>query len=473
MKKITFYICSFCISLISFSQPNIELSSVASGFDMPVSIKNAGDSRLFVVEQDGRIKIINSDGSVNATSFLDINTLVFDNFGIGDERGLLGLAFHPNYSSNGYFYVNYINNSGNTVVSRFTVSAGDPNTANASSELNILTITQPFSNHNGGDMNFGPDGYLYISVGDGGSAGDPQGNGQNINTLLGKMLRIDVDNTSNGNNYAIPSDNPFAADGNNATLDEIWAYGLRNAWKFSFDSANGDLWIADVGQNQYEEINKVNTSASGLNYGWRCYEGDHAYDTSGCPPMNTLTFPVAEYSHSNSGNFKCSITGGYRHRGTENTGLNGYYFFADYCSNEIGTLEEDGSNWNMYFSEVFSGNNWVAFGEDNQGELYIAGIVSGTIYKIVDGDLSTNDFEENTAVKMYPNPAKDEVIINFNSSLPETISIFDIQGKLVKQIETIEENLLNISTRGINKGLYIVSFKTQTGEVTRKKLIIK
>ena len=242
-------------SLIGFAQ-DIELEVFATGFSSPVNVKHAGDDRLFVVERAGVIKILNADGTVNSAPFLDINSRVINS---GGEQGLLALAFHPNYTANGFFYVNYINNSGDTVISRFTRSS--ENAADPNSEVLLLTISQPFSNHNGGDMHFGPnDGYLYISTGDGGSAGDPVNYGQNTSSLLGKMLRIDVDGTSEGN-YGIPNDNPFV--GNGAVLDEIWAIGLRNPWKWSFDRSNGDMWIADVGQSNKEEINRVPASSTG------------------------------------------------------------------------------------------------------------------------------------------------------------------------------------------------------------------
>jgi Glucose / Sorbosone dehydrogenase/Secretion system C-terminal sorting domain/Putative metal-binding motif len=382
----------------------IDIVSFGIGFNKPVSIKNAGDGRLFVVEQDGTIQILKVDGTTNATPFLNIDSSVIDISSFGDERGLLGLAFHPNYSSNGFFFVNYIDNNGNTVVSRFSVSASDPNIADPNSELILLNITQPFTNHNGGDMAFGPDGFLYISSGDGGSGGDPGNRAQDLSALLGKMLRIDVNNTSNGSNYGIPLDNPFFNDGDATTLDEIWAYGLRNAWKFSFDRQTGDLWNADVGQALFEEINMVSSTASGINYGWRCYEGNTVFNDTGCPDTNTLTFPIVEYSHTNSGNFKCSITGGYRYRGTAYSNFSGLYFFADFCSNEIGFLTENGANWDMSFSDVFDGNNWVAFGEDINGELYIAGITSGIIYKIVDADINASLWYEDADSDTFGNP---------------------------------------------------------------------
>jgi glucose/arabinose dehydrogenase len=383
----------------------IDIVSFGTGFNKPVSIKTAGGDRLFVVEQDGTIQILKVDGTTNVTPFLNIDSNVLDISAFGDERGLLGLVFHPNYSSNGFFFVNYIDNNGNTVVSRFSVSASDPNIADPNSELILLNITQPFTNHNGGDMAFGPDGFLYISSGDGGSGGDPGNRAQDLSTLLGKMLRIDVDNTSNGNNYGIPADNPFFNDGDATTLDEIWAYGLRNAWKFSFDRQTGDLWNADVGQGLFEEINMVPPTASGINYGWRCYEGNAVFNDTGCPDANTLTFPIAEYSHTNSGISKCSITGGYRYRGIAYPNFSGLYFFADFCSNEIGFLTENGANWDILFSDVFDGNNWVAFGEDINGELYIAGITSGTIYKIVDADINTTPWYEDADSDTFGNPS--------------------------------------------------------------------
>ncbi len=465
MKRIYLLSVLTCLlSLYSFSQ-DILLESFGSTFSKPVEIKNAGDNRLFVVEKDGFIQILNSDGTVNPTPFLNIDAKVNS---VASERGLLGLAFHPNYPTTPKFYVNYTNTVGNTVVSSFTVSA-NPDVANTTETI-LLTITQPYENHNGGCLNFGPDGYLYIATGDGGSGGDPGNRAQNLNTLLGKLLRIDIDN---GTPYGIPADNPFFNDGDDNTLAEIWAYGLRNPWKFSFDSQTNDLWIADVGQDIYEEINMVTSTASGLNYGWRCYEGNATYNTSGCPASNTLTFPIAEYSHNDSGNFKCSITGGYIYRGTQQPNLQGKYFFADYCSTEIGILTNNSSVWSYTFTDPFTSGNWVTFGEDNDGELYVADRWTGNIFKIVEDNLSVDEFE-NQLIKVYPNPTEDIVYFDFNNQDASlfSINIYSIQGKLIKTINNIEDIIFEFSTQNIQNGFYIVEIINVTGNKQLNKIVI-
>ncbi|WP_353778526.1 PQQ-dependent sugar dehydrogenase [Winogradskyella sp. 3972H.M.0a.05] len=457
-----------CCLLLQFTYAqDIELELFATGLDRPVNIKHAGDDRLFVVEQEGFISIVEADGTVNTTPFLDIDSKVYNIGGIGDERGLLGLAFHPQYATNGYFYVYYINNSGNTVVSRFTRTTDD--SADPDSELIILAFNQLFSNHNGGDLAFGPDGYLYIASGDGGSSGDPQNQGQQLNTLLGKLLRIDVDNTAGGNNYAIPADNPFVS--NSAALDEIWAYGLRNPWKFSFDRLNNDLWIADVGQFDIEEINRVLPTEAGLNYGWRCYEGNDTFNTAGCPDPSTLTFPVAQYSHFADGAFKCSVTGGYRYRGSLYPTLNGLYFFADYCSDEIGVLEENGATWDRTFLSQSGSNGWTCFGEDVGGEVFVAGIDSGSIYRIIDSSLSVDD-KNLSDIEMYPNPVKGILNFNFNGVSLSNVSIYDILGKEILTLDTNGTQELKIDTSNILSGVYIVELFGPNGEKSTKKLII-
>jgi glucose/arabinose dehydrogenase len=462
MKKL---ITLFCISCLTFCfAQDLELESFASGFNRPVNIKHAGDDRLFVVEQDGIIKIVNSDGTVETNNFLDIDNIVGST---GNEQGLLGLAFHPNFATNGYFFVNYTNNSGDTVISRFSRIGVDPTIADPNSELIILTYSQPYTNHNGGELQFGPDGYLYISSGDGGSGGDPQNNGQNLNSLLGKLLRIDVNNSSASNPYAIPADNPFV--GNASARDEIWAYGLRNPWKFSFDSANDDLWIADVGQNAREEINQAVSTAAGLNYGWRCYEGNSSYNLSGCPSSSTMTFPISEYSHSGG---RCSITGGYVYRGSTYPNLVGAYLFGDVCSQEIGYLKFENGSWNSTF-ESFSGN-WVAFGEDINGELYVSNL-SGSIFKISDALLSIDENTQNT-ISIYPNPANTVLNIDFLGTAitnSTTINIFDIQGKLIKSI--LKDNIdtfTSINISDLKSGFYILKVKSEDGKKATQKFVI-
>ncbi|WP_282780155.1 PQQ-dependent sugar dehydrogenase, partial [Phaeodactylibacter xiamenensis] len=336
------------LAAISFSlqaQPIFNLELINDDLSQPADITNAGDDRLFVVERAGRIRILDADGQLLPEPFLDINDRVGPANG---ERGLLGLAFHPNYADNGYFFVNYTANDGDTRIARFQVNAGNPNTGDPNSEVILFDIGQPYGNHNAGDLAFGPDGYLYIPMGDGGSGGDPQNFSQNRQSLLGKMLRIDVDN---GNPYAIPPDNPYAED--DFTLDEVWAIGLRNPWRFSFDRETGDIWIGDVGQNEWEEITfQPADSEGGENYGWRCYEGFEAYNTGGCEPESAYTPPIHTYNTGSSDG--CSVTGGFVYRGSAFPALYGKYVYADFCSGKIWTLEQDfAGNW--VNTEVFDG----------------------------------------------------------------------------------------------------------------------
>ena len=432
MNKFKLLILIILFSNFSFSQ-SVILESFGPSFSSPVEIKNAGDERLFVVEKSGKIKILNPDGSVNSTPFLNIEDRVSTN---ANERGLLGLAFHPNYPENPFFFVNYTNNSGDATISKFSVST-DENIANES-ETVLLVINQPYGNHNGGCINFGPDGNLYIGMGDGGSGGDPQNYSQSTGSLLGKMLRINV----NSGAYSIPENNPYG--------DEIWSVGLRNPWKFSFDRENGNLWIADVGQNEFEEINMVENNPANVNYGWRCYEGDEPYNMSGCPD-NGLTFPVATYSHYNSGDFKCSITGGYVYRGNQISGLNGVYFFADYCSGEIGMLStEDNSNWEMNLTFPNINGSWVSFGEDISGELYIVSI-NGGIYKIIDAALSQNELTLNNVI-IYPNPFDE--FININLQETADIKIYDSFGKKIIQIDDFKGTQVDL--RNLIRGIYFI-----------------
>ena len=460
----------FSLMMMSFfgQSQTITLQSFATGFDSPVEITNAGDSRLFVVQKGGLIRILNTNGTVNTTPFLNISTLISSD----GERGLLGLAFHPNYTTNGYFFVNYTNISGNTVIARYSVNSGNPDIANTTATI-LMTISQPYSNHNGGSIKFGSDGYLYIAMGDGGSGGDPEGYAQNLTinasfptrVFLGKMLRIDVNSTI-APFYTIPATNPYFGQ---SGLGEIWATGLRNPWKFSFNRLNGDLWIADVGQSSVEEINKVANPLpnTGINFGWRCYEGNSTYNTSGCAPSSTMTFPFAQYARSGGA---CSVTGGYFYTGSTYPNFQNKYFFTDYCDDKIRMVNSAGV---ITTTTSFSGNNFVTFGEDVNGELYIAGISSGTIYKIIDSSLSSSDFETN-GFSLFPNPAKESFTIKGSTAnLATKIDIIDLTGKLLftKQVSTNPEN--TITTASLSKGIYLVSVETTNGTNYTTKLIIE
>ena len=369
-----YFASTLLFSFLGFSQ-TLDITPFATGFTSPVEITHPkDDARLFVLEKTGTIKILNPDGTTNPNPFLVLSSSSISTNG---ERGLLGMAFHPEYATNGYFYLNYTNPNGNTVIVRYSVDVNNPDLAMNSGTI-LLTVIQPASNHNGGTIKFGPDGYLYIGMGDGGGGGDPSNYAQNISSNLGKMLRIDVDSASP---YGIPPTNPYVdIDGN----DEIWAIGLRNPWKFSFDRLNGDLWIADVGQGKMEEINKLTSPlTAGLNFGWRCYEGTEPYNIAGCAAKETMTFPFAEYNHTQG----CSITGGYVYTGSKYPALLGKYIFADYCKNRLGIVAENGT---ITYTDFFENpNSFSTFGEDKDGELYVANITNGNIYKIIDSDYSS------------------------------------------------------------------------------------
>jgi len=374
-KTFCFWLFLMCMQAAVHSQPILELVPHISGIDAPVCIRHAGDQRLFVVSKFGRILVADSSGTLAATPFLDLRQRVRAS---SNEQGLLGLAFHPNYKENGLFYVNYTFGSGDTRVSRFEVSAADSNLADPASEKVLLTVDQPFANHNGGDLHFGPDGYLYIALGDGGAGGDPQRHGQNRQSLLGKMLRIDVDT---GDPYGIPPNNPFVND--HTTRDEIWALGLRNPWRFSFDRQTGDMWIGDVGQSEYEEISMQPAGSSGgENYGWRCYEGNSVFDLFDCPPASSLVSPI--YAYDNTFSVGQSVTGGYVYRGSAFPLLQGHYVYGDYETGRMWSLmrnEQDA--WvNMPHGQLLQPKQISAFGEDLKGELYVAAYSADKVYKI-------------------------------------------------------------------------------------------
>lgn len=348
---------------------------VTSGLSQPVALVAApGDTtRLFIVEKTGAIRILDS-GTLRPRPFLDLSGRV----SAGSEQGLLGLAFHPAYATNGRFFVNYTDPAGDTQVVEFQVSA-NPDSASAT-EKQILFVDQPFPNHNGGQLAFGPDGMLYVGLGDGGSGGDPQGNGQSLGTLLGKILRLDVDAASP---YAVPADNPFV--GQAGARGEIWSYGLRNPWRFSFDPETGAMWVGDVGQDQWEEIDMEPAGQGGRNYGWKRMEGTHCYPAGSSCSQTGLTLPVAEYDHGAG----CSVTGGFVYRGMELPELRGTYFYGDYCTGMVRSLRQvnggpaEQRDWTPALRTNSGGPmlGLSSFGVDSRGELYLV-LLSGEIYRL-------------------------------------------------------------------------------------------
>lgn len=371
----------------------LTLDVVATGLTKPIGVYNAGggNPRLFVVEQPGRIKIVQRDGTVLAGPFLDLTDRVDAD---GNEKGLLGVAFHPDYGKTGFFYVNYtttIRGALLTRISRFAVTA-DPNVADPKSEKVLFTVGQPFANHNAGDLHFGPDGLLYIPLGDGGSGGDPNNNAQSTRTLLGKITRIDVDSGAGASpdcvgmgtgGYTIPLTNP-TIDGPGNACDEIWAMGLRNPWRSSFDRFTGDLYLADVGQEKWEEIDRHTVNdPGGQNFGWRCYEGAHIYKAGDCGPPGTYVAPIFEYGHVDG----CAVIGGYLYRGEADPKMEGRYLLADYCSGKFWDLARDGrGGWRatMHTNLALPGPiaGYTSFGEDAAGELYVTNINNGTLYRL-------------------------------------------------------------------------------------------
>ena len=415
------------------AQPSIDLLQVVTGFSGPVEITTTGvpgDERLFVVEQDGRIQITTPAGITNPSPFLDISGPVNSS---SNEQGLLGLAFHPDYATNGHFFLNYTRSDDATVISRFTVDGADPDLADASSEVVYMTIPQPYTNHNGGCLRFGPDGYLYIGTGDGGLFGDPGNRSQDPQELLGKMLRIDVD----GPAYSIPADNPWA--GSADTLPEIWQFGLRNPWKYSFDSETGDLWIADVGQNAWEEIDfQPATSTGGENWGWRCYEGDVIFNSSGCGGASEYDFPAFVYDHFSGG---LSVTGGFVYRGELNHQLVGHYVFADYVTGRWWTMKwnECSNDWDVFPQGIVQ-SDISTFGEDADGELYAGDLETGRIYRVLE-ECSVN-----------PVPWIDVDGTSFDGVLLDLFTD-SVPGATYTWYEAFEDDFCSAVDRGVNSHL--------------------
>ncbi len=447
--------------LPAFAQPSqVSYESFITGLDKPVAMTHAGDSRVFVVEQHtGKIKVFDEGGTELGT-YLNMSGKI----STGNEQGLLGLAFHPNYKSNGYFYINYTTTSGSSRVCRFQVSGADSNMANAATETLIIQVSQPYANHNGGSVVFGPDGYMYIGFGDGGSSGDPNGNAQNGNSLLGKMLRIDIDG---GFPYAIPADNPFVSDAN--VKDEIWALGLRNPWKYSFDKETGDLWIGDVGQNAYEEIDlQLASSAGGENYGWRCYEGNNEYNTTGCDAQGSYDSAVYEIGHASGA---CSVTGGYVYRGGQYTDIEGHYFFSDYCTGEVWSLLSDGAGEFELNTHADFGGNVVSFGEDMSGQLY--GLtISGEIKKIITPNVVQGlTFDKSSKlISVYPNPSGGSFSVSFESVQTGLLQISDMNGQELYS-QSISDDTFEFNG-DLKQGVYFLKLITN-GKVSTQKFSVR
>lgn len=375
---LSFIILAFGASGSGYAQVQLTNAFPMLSFTRPVLVTHAGDGtdRVFVVQQDGRIKVFpNDEGVTAAETFLDINNKLSSTV---SEQGLLGLAFPPDYADSGYFYVNYTAPSPlRTVIARYSVTA-DPDKADSLSEQVILTVNQPYTNHNGGMLMFGTDGYLYIGMGDGGSGGDPLGHGQNTQTLLGTILRIDVDTTSG---YRIPPTNPFSGSPG-LGREEIFAWGIRNPWRFSQDPATGLIYLGDVGQNAWEEIDIVE---NGLNYGWRCYEGNAVYNSSGCGPITDYAFPIAVYPHSGG---DCSVTGGYVYTGYRRPELTGAYIYGDYCTGRTWLLRYEGGTVTADSLLIDAPFAISSFGTDRDGELYFCNY-NGSIHRFVGSPLNS------------------------------------------------------------------------------------
>lgn len=493
MKRIVPFVVAGILaagSHMPFSAASAALSSeqIVSGLNRPVYLAAPdGDARLFIVEQRGVIRIY-ENGALVTDPFLDIDSLVAAVSG-NSEQGLLGLAFDPDFANNDRFFVYYTNTSGNTVIARYEVESGNPNKAAHSSAAILFTHDQPFSNHNAGWIDFGPDGYLYFGLGDGGSAGDPGNRAQNTGNLLGKILRIDASTIP----YTVPADNPFV--GNGSVLDEIWAIGVRNPWRCSFDRTTGDLWIGDVGQGVWEEVDFQSASSiGGENYGWRLMEGLHCYDPpSGCEP-DTLDLPIHEYSHS----FGCSVIGGYVYRGAEVPELFGKYLFSDFCGAPFWTLERIDDTTAVVTdvaSEVnptFAINSPSSFGEDGFGELYIVnrggGTTGGAIWKVIADPTSVGEspsFPDAFRLgRITPNPAAGSMRfeISLDKPGPVEVSVYDVSGRLVRSLpfeqrsagdRLLEWDGRDDSGREVSSGAYFVRVESEGRRVTRRVNVVR
>lgn len=434
----------------------IELELVNNEVESPTDIVFTPDGTMYVVQREGTVRTLDSNGDLNSTVFLDLSDEVTT---FGTEQGLLGMTFHPDYPDSNYFYVNYTVSPGITHISRFTVDLQNE-TAIKDSEKLLLTQEQPYANHNAGDLCFGPDGMLYFALGDGGGFEDPDDYGQEKSTFLSKVMRLDVDN---GDPYAIPPDNPFLD--NPDIADEVWALGLRNPWRISFDRETGDLWIGDVGQGNREEINRqAASSTGGENYGWSCYEGNLAFKTNDCDSEDAYTFPVWDYEHEGD---VCSVTGGFVYRGSEIPDLVGAYIFGDFCSGQVWALSEDSGVWAS--EELLNTSYSIStFGEDPQGELYLADL-AGAIYRIkstiTTGTRTILPFNQ---LNVSPNPTNDQVLLQMDvvHQGEYQFQLISMEGRTVQSWNDRVEGSYSksISLDSLSQGIYILRIKWQNLE---------
>lgn len=475
-----------CVTILSFllllnlsknAQTHYTKAFPNLSFINPIDIQSINDNtnRLFVVSQTGIINVFENNSSVSASSiFLDIK----DRVAYGGEKGLLGLAFHPDYQSNGYFFVNYTtNNPLRNVISRFSASTENMDSADILSEQILLEVEQPFENHNGGQIAFGNDGYLYISLGDGGSGGDPGNRAQNLTTFLGKIIRIDIDNEKGEKHYSIPSDNPFVGNSQNI-LEEIFAYGLRNVWRFSFDGT-GRLWAADVGQNSWEEINIVE---NGNNYGWRIMEGFHCYNPSNNCDQTGLTLPEWEYDHSSSDGR--SITGGYLYEGVNLPDIINKYIYGDFINGNIWAFNPSDKTNSFLFSY---GGLVSTFGVDQNNELYFADHSTGEIYKFIDSSINYVNSVKGLNFRLdqnYPNPFNPSTVIKYSvsndnltgSSAKVMLIITDVLGNkistLVNTYQKPGEYQVEFNAENISAGVYFYTLNVDTFFKTKKMILL-
>ena len=528
-NRFTLLFSFLVLSFFAIAQPKIKLDTFARTFAAPVDIANDGSTkRMFIVQQNGIIWTLDSNGA-KLDTFIDLRTKV--QYSPNSEQGLLGMAFHPDYQNNGYFYTYYtVKSTNNNNIVRYKVSA-NPNRAARDSGRVVINIAHPFANHNGGCIKFGSDGFLYVASGDGGSGGDPNANGQNKNSLLGKILRLNVNRFDT--TYTIPASNPFVGQTN--VKQEIWAYGLRNPWRFSFDRQTNDLWIADVGQGAWEEVNfQASTSNGGENYGWRCYEGTHAYNTAGCAGASTYKMPIFEYDHGTNGGV--AVTGGFVYRGNKYPDLSAYYICADYASANFWLIKKQGANFiSTAIGKPLTGVSISSFGEDIRGELYAANVGNGVIYKIrelcspfrislankkdpscfntTDGQIQMNSIGSNGAVTFSWTPTNtgnsisnlsagkyvvtatdaigcvrkdsfvlvkpDTVKINLvqlvNPSCPDVANgSIQIQGTGGNQVYTYSWNNGNMtsSTSGLSNGKYILTLKDSNNCIAKDSFLL-